>query len=75
MTGISIEFGALVAPIGKQLQKQGISIPEKDAERLEKIAHAIILLHLNNMIPDSVRDNARKKLMKEISIAIHKVRS
>lgn len=63
---ITIEFGALSEPIAEQLKKQGINIPEKDGERLEKIAYSIVLLHLHGIIPDSVRDSARKKLMKKI---------
>lgn len=73
MTEITIEFGALVRPIKTQLKDQGITIPDKDAERFEKIAYSIVFLHLQDIIPDSVRDNARKKLMNKISSAIHQV--
>lgn len=69
---ISIEFGALVRPIKVQLKDQGVDLPEKDVERFEEIAYSIIFLHLQDIIPDSVRDNARKKLMGKISAAIHK---
>ena len=68
---ISIEFGALARPIKTQLKDQGIVITDKDCERFEAIAFSIVLLHLQDIIPDSVRDNARKKLMKKISVAIH----
>lgn len=71
MTGITIEFGALVRPIKSQLESQGILLPEKDTKRFEEIAYSIVFLHLQDIIPDSVRDNARKKLMKKISVAIH----
>jgi len=63
---VSIEFGALCDPITEQLKKQGIAVPEKDAERFQKLADAITYLHLNRIITGSVRDNAHQKLMKEI---------
>jgi hypothetical protein len=70
---ITIEFGALVKPIRDQLCDQAVTISKKSADRFEKIAHSITMLYLNGMITESVRDNARKKLMKEISNEIHKV--
>ena len=69
---ITIEFGALVKPIGDQLRAQSIELAPEKIERFEKIAHAITMLYLNGMIPVSARDNARKKLMKQISNEIHK---
>jgi hypothetical protein len=69
---VIIEFGALVEPIAEQLKKQGITIPEADSERFQKIAWSIILLHLHGIIPDSVRSSAQKKLMKQIVAAIEK---
>jgi hypothetical protein len=65
-----IEFGALAKPIGEQIAAQGFTVPKETAERFEKIAHSIILLHLQDIIPDSTRDNALKKLMRKISIVI-----
>ena len=69
---LHFEFGDLAKPIKEQLKNQGISIKEKDAECLEEIAHAIVLLHLHDIIPDHVRDNARCKLIKKIIRAIEK---
>jgi hypothetical protein len=68
----TITFGALAPPIGKQLKEQDIVISIDDEDRFEKIAWSITHLHLHNIIPDSVRDNARKKLMKKISMCVHK---
>ena len=69
---ITIVFGALVKPIGEQLRAQSIELAPEKIERFEKIAHAITMLYLNGMIPESMRDNARKKLMRQISNEIHK---
>jgi len=70
---ISIEFGALVRPLKKQLEDQGINLPDTDVDLFENIANSIVFLHIHDVIPDSVRDNATKKLMKKISNEIHKV--
>jgi hypothetical protein len=71
MKNISIEFGALAEPIGKQLKEQGITLLKSDTERFERIAYSITLLHLQDIIPDSVRDKSRQKLMKKISNVIN----
>ena len=63
---LSIEFGCLCKPIGEQLESQGIEIPESEAKLLNDIAQQIIFLHLQDIIPDSARDSANKKLMKRI---------
>jgi hypothetical protein len=67
----SLHFGALCEPIAEQLLKQGFSLTEADATRFQKMADCVVRLHLNGLIPDSVRDNAHKKLMKQISDCIH----
>jgi hypothetical protein len=69
---ISIEFGALVPEISEQLVKQGIAIPIKRAKAFDELAHSLIMLHLHGLIPDSVRDSSRKKLMAQISKEVHK---
>ena len=66
-----LEIGWLCAPVSEQIYKAGFHIPEKDSRRLDKISGAILTLHLNGIIPDSVRDKANQKLMKEVSKAIH----
>jgi hypothetical protein len=68
----TLEFGALCKPIGEQLKEQGIELPKESCERFERINHCITRLHLNGIIPDSVRDGARKRLMKKISDAVHR---
>ncbi len=69
---LTIEFGSIAKPIGEQLKDQDIELIEVDAERFEKIAHCIDRLYLNDIIPDSVRDNARKKLIKKIVACLEK---
>lgn len=62
-----LHFGALCDPLNKQLNKQGYSLSEKESERFQKIADAIIMLKIHGIIPDSVVRNAEKKLMKKIA--------
>lgn len=67
MTDVNIEFGALAKPISEQLEAQGIFLVDlKAAKAFDDIAWSITLLHLHGIIPDSVRDRAREKLMKKI---------
>lgn len=68
----TITFGALAPPIGEQIKAQGIVVTNDEAERFERIAKGITMLHLQDITPDSVRDNARKKLMKKISVCVKK---
>jgi hypothetical protein len=63
---LSLHFGALCDPIHKQLIAQGYNVSEKDGERLQKLADAIIMLKLHGIITSSVVLNAEKKLMKQI---------
>ena len=58
-------------PISEQIYKAGFHIPEKDSKRLDTISEAILTLHLNRIISDSMRDKAILRLMKEVSKAIH----
>jgi hypothetical protein len=60
---MNLHFGALCDPIKKQLVAQGFEITEKDSERWQKIANAIIMLKLHGIIPSSVVRNAEQKLM------------
>jgi|WetSurMetagenome_2_1015567.scaffolds.fasta_scaffold26404_4 hypothetical protein len=68
---MSLHFGALVEGIDVQLERQGYNVNKKDCERYQKIADAIVMLHLNDIIPDSVVYNAHQKLMKKISVSVH----
>lgn len=63
---IGIHFGALCKPIKEQLEKQGYTIAQEDSAFLQELADMIVMLHLHRIIPDSVRDNANKKLMAKI---------
>jgi len=66
---ISLHFGALCNPINEQLNKQGYGLSEKDSERFQGIADAIIMLKLQGVIPDSIVLKAEQKLMKMICSA------
>jgi hypothetical protein len=65
-----IEFGALCAPIEKQLDAQGYILSENDSKRLQDIADAIILLKIHSILPSSVVLTSEQKLMKLIANAV-----
>ena len=69
---MEIEFGALCKPIGEQLQKQGHSITKDDAEFLQKLNDAIIILRLNKIITGSAAMAAEKNLLKTIVSVLSK---
>jgi hypothetical protein len=64
---VQLEFGALCAPIEKQLNAQGYTLLENDSKRLQDIADAIIILKIHRVIPDSVVLTSEQKLMKLIA--------
>ena len=66
MGEIGIHFGALADPISKQLNDQGFSLGEKDNERIQKIADAVTMLHLHDIIPESIVVKAHRKVLKLI---------
>lgn len=67
---VSIEFGALSKPLKEQLADQGIALPEKDEEFLRRLMESITLLKLHGLVPYSVANRARSKVMKKIMKAI-----
>ena len=71
---ISLEFGALVKPISEQLAARGIVIEEGDATYFNRAQECIVFLHINKLIPDSARDCAERRLMRQICCLIHKER-
>jgi hypothetical protein len=66
---MNIHFGALCEPIIKQLNRQGYGLSEKESERYQAIADAIIMLKLHDIIPPNVVLKAEQKLMKMICSA------
>jgi hypothetical protein len=64
---MEIHFGALAAPLSKQLQGCGLSVTI--LKRFEKDALAITRLHVMGLIPESVACTARKRLLKRIEKA------
>ena len=68
---VGLHMGALCKPIEEQLKEQGIFISVDNAMRFQKIADAIITLHLHRIIADGAAQKAREKLMMQISRCIH----
>lgn len=73
-TTVSLTLGAMAPPLTEQLAAQGLGYPYKNAQKWQKCADAITYLSIHGMIPDKVRETARGKLMRMISIEMNKFR-
>ena len=71
MRKLSIEFGAIVDDIGKQLADQGLTLTVTDTALHQKHADAITRLKIHGLISDSAAEAARKKLLKQIAKAVY----
>lgn len=63
---LSISFGALADPIKKQIEAAGLSISKREADLLQRDAEAITRCYIRGLIPDSVAERARMRLLKNI---------
>ncbi len=63
---IELSFGALSDPVITQLNRQGLTLSEKDNKWIEDLNQAVIMTHLHGLFPDSACHKARQKLMKII---------
>lgn len=63
---ISLSFGALADPLVEQLNRQGLTLSEKDGKLIEDLNQAVIMTHLHGLFPDSACHKAHQKLMKKI---------
>ena len=67
MSEYHVEFGAMCAPIRKQLADQGLSVKdEAELGRIELIAHAVSVVTIHGLMPHSQSDRARAKLAKRL---------
>lgn len=64
MQTLSISFGAMCPPIREQLAEQALVADEKDVVFWQRVADAIALLSIHDLITDAARARARKRLLK-----------
>ena len=64
---IEIALGSLAEDIADQLTAAGYAFDEHEVYRMQGDAHAISRLYVRGLISESVRDCARRKLMKRIA--------
>jgi hypothetical protein len=69
-TQLKIHFGALSDPIKEQVNAQGLSIHEGRAEAFQEYAKAITYLWMGDLITDSMKESAQKKLFRKIANAV-----
>jgi len=65
-----LHFGALAKPIADQLHEQGLKYDVDRLEQFQKDADAITRLAIRNYLPDSVKRNIHKKLLRFITAVI-----
>ena len=62
-----LTFGAMADDIEVQLRRQGLTLGSKDSEhRIQRWADEITSLGIHELLTNSERDRARKRLMKVI---------
>lgn len=66
MSEFGVHFGALAPPMKEQI---GHLISEQDCGKFQKIADAIVMLHIHGYLSDSQVDKARQRCMKAITKA------
>ena len=69
---LKIEFGALQPTFAKQLEAQGLKYDEKVIDYLQELRESITYLYFIDLINDSSREKAMKKLFKMIESNVKK---
>lgn len=67
-TKLSLGFGALVPKLSVQLK--GLGVSRESCDRFQKIADAITMIAVHDIMPESVVQRARRKLAKRIAGAL-----
>lgn len=65
MTELKLGYGAFMPPLADQLKEQGLEL--EGVEQLEKLRHAIKLLAIHGLLPDSQADKCFQRLHKRIT--------
>lgn len=61
---LRISFGALSKPLHEQLSE--FDLTEEDLEWEQKLADAVTLCHIHNIITEAEKNKARRRLMKRL---------
>lgn len=67
MVEIGISFGCMSDPIQEQLKAQGYTLPKAEAALMQDLTHALNMVQIHGLVPDSVCHTARQRLMKQIT--------
>ena len=63
---LSLTFGAMAPPIHEQLAEQGFEASEKDLEKYQNMAHALAMVRIHGLVPESTARAGEKRLLKKI---------
>lgn len=66
LADISLSLGAIVKPIGEQLEAQGVKLDAETLRRLQLKADALSVVSVHSLVVPSAVERGRIKLMKEI---------
>ena len=69
MSAFQIAFGALADDIEDQLRPQGLTLGSRTS-MIHRAAENISYLAIHGLLTDNEKDRARKRLMKEIKVAV-----
>ena len=61
-----LDFGALAAPIGKQLQAQRITVPKRQAALWDDLARSLTFLRLHHVISEAVTRRGEQRIGRAI---------
>lgn len=67
MTEVRISFGCMSDPIQEQLKAQGYTLSKAEAALMQDLTHALNMVQIHGLVPDSVCRTARQRLMKQIT--------
>jgi|WetSurSiteA1Bulk_404760.scaffolds.fasta_scaffold09158_9 hypothetical protein len=74
MSEFGVHFGVMVPDLKEQFKKQKVEAKDKsDVDIWQACANGIELLAIRGVIPDSVRQKARMKLLKIIAKGVRRI--
>ena len=71
LASLDISYGAFASPLSKQLREQGFKVPGR-INYYQSLADSIVCLAVGGLLTDSMVHSARKKLHKELCVAVSK---
>jgi len=71
--GMGVHFGALAAPIEKQLEEQGLKASPESIEKFNNLNHARLTLLFNSCLADSENNKIIKKIFNQLKRSVKSI--